>query len=179
MVCPLALGGAIDPSPFVAGDGRAFLLWKNDGNCCRVPTRIWSQPLTDDGLGLAGPPVPLVAADQAWEAGVVEAPAMLEHDGRTYLFYSGNAWDSAAYAIGYALCDGPAGPCRKPADRPWLGSSPEAQGPGSAEFFVNRRGSRRMVFHAWIRGVGYHAGAFRNLFATGVTFRDGVPVTAE
>jgi hypothetical protein len=180
MVCPVPLGGAIDPSPFVADDGTLHLLWKSDGNCCGVVTRIWSQPLTDDGLGIAGPAVGLITADQGWEAGVVEAPAMIQRDGQTYLFYSANAWDSASYAIGYAVCAGPAGPCRKPADQPWLGSGPEAHGPGGAEFFVNRRGSLRLVFHAWIGGrVGYESGGFRNLFATGIDFHEGVPVTEE
>ena len=37
-VCPLAQGGAIDPSVFVAPDGTPWLLWKSDGDCCNMPT---------------------------------------------------------------------------------------------------------------------------------------------
>src|SRR5579871_5227953 len=48
-VCPIAQGGAIDPSIFVQGD-TPYLLWKADGNCCGLPTTIYSQPLTPDGL---------------------------------------------------------------------------------------------------------------------------------
>ena len=40
-VCPLSQGGAIDPSVFVASDGTPWLLWKNDGDCCNMPTTIY------------------------------------------------------------------------------------------------------------------------------------------
>ena len=41
-VCPLSQGGAIDPSVFVASNGP-WLLWKSDGDCCNMPTTIYSQ----------------------------------------------------------------------------------------------------------------------------------------
>jgi beta-xylosidase len=180
LVCPTELGGAIDPSPFVAEDGRAYLLWKSDGNCCGVPTRIFSQPISDDGLQLTEPPREVLTSTLPWEAGVVEAPSMVEHDGVHYLFYSGNAWDTAEYAIGYATCDTPVGPCTKPLDHPWLGSSAAAGGPGGQELFIDPAGDLRMVFHAWLNGVvGYEAGSFRGLHTVGVDFRDGAPVTAQ
>lgn len=179
LICPHDLGGAIDPSPFVAADGRAFLLWKNDGNCCGVPVAIHVQPLADDGLTLAGEPVELIRATQPWEASIVEAPAMVEHKGVHYLFYSANAWNRAAYGIGYATCDTPTGPCRKPLEQAWLGSSDAAAGPGGQEFFVDGDGGLRMAFHAWSAGkVGYQAGGFRSLYTVGVDFVDGAPVTA-
>lgn len=178
LVCPTDLGGAIDPSPFVAEDGTTYLLWKADGNCCGLPTRIYSQPLTEDGLQVAGPAQELLANTQAWEAGVVEAPAMVEHEGQVFLFYSGNSWDSSSYAIGYATCDTPLGPCRKPVDHPWLASGPEAAGPGGQEFFRDG-GELHMIFHAWLHGtVGYGRGSFRSLYTVTVTFRDGAPVVA-
>jgi hypothetical protein len=176
LVCPLDLGGAIDPSPFTAADGTTYLTWKNDGNCCGIPTRIWSQPLADDGRSFVGQPAELLRADQGWEGGIVEAPSMLVADGAYYLFYSANSWSSSAYGIGYATCQGPSGPCTKPLDRPWLGSSSDAAGPGGAEVFSD--GDQvRMVFHAWIDGkVGYEQGGHRSLFTTAITIRDGAPV---
>lgn len=176
LVCPTDLGGAIDPSPFVTEDGTPYLLWKADGNCCGLPTRIYAQALTADGLQVAGPAQELLASTQGWEAGVVEAPAMVEHDGRLFLFYSGNSWDSADYAIGYATCDTPLGPCTKPLDQPWLGSGRERAGPGGQEFFRDG-GDLHMVFHAWLHGtVGYDQGSFRSLHTVPITFRDGAPV---
>ena len=37
-----------------------------------------------------------------WEGGVVEAPFMWKHDGRYYLFYSGNGYGGDKYAVGFA-----------------------------------------------------------------------------
>jgi beta-xylosidase len=170
LVCPPD-GGAIDPSPFVAADGRAYLLWKSDATA-----GIVAQELAPDGLSLVGTQQPIVQADQAWEAGVVEAPSMVAYDGRYYLFYSGNNWSTAGYAIGYAVCESPAGPCTKPADGPWLASTTKAEGPGGADVFVDEHGQLWMELHAWVRGkVGYPQGA-RNLFLVRLTFVDGTPV---
>jgi len=177
LVCPSQLGGAIDPSPFVDPDGHAFLYWKSDGNCCHMPTGIYVQPLADDGQSVTAPPTEMVRADQPWEGGVVEAPSMLHAEDRFVLFYSGNAWSSAAYGIGYAICAGPTGPCTKALDRPWIGSSSSAAGPGGAEVFVDDDGKARLVFHAWIDGkVGYADGGHRGLFTTRLDIEDGQPV---
>lgn len=175
LICPIDLGGAIDPSPFVADDDTVHLLWKNDGNCCGVPSRIWSQPLVDDGTSVAGPAVELIGADQPWEGGVVEAPSMVRDDDVHLLFYSANAWDSADYAIGYARCDGPAGPCTKPDDQPWLSSSEDAAGPGGQELFTGPDGGLQMVFHAWPDEVGYESGGRRSLFTVAVEVHKGQP----
>ena len=171
--CPPG-GGAIDPEPFVASDGRTYLLWKNyDGQ-----TGIVGQELAADGRSLVGPMHLMLTADQPWEAGIVEAPTMVEHDGRYYLFYSGNDWATANYAIGYAVCDSPVGPCTKPSPTPWLGSTPSAQGPGSPDVFADSQGQLWIALHSWVRGkVGYPGGA-RNFFVVRLTFVNGTPVAA-
>ena len=60
-------------------------------------------------MQIAGPLAQLIKNDQAWEGTVVEAPYLWRHDGRYYLFYSGNGFGSAQYAIGYATADRVAG----------------------------------------------------------------------
>jgi len=40
LVCQEALGGSIDPSPFRSADGKLYLYWKNDGNCCGRPVHL-------------------------------------------------------------------------------------------------------------------------------------------
>ncbi|TML90553.1 MAG: glycoside hydrolase [Actinobacteria bacterium] len=170
LVCPK--DGAIDASPFVDADGRAVLIWKH---AAPGMTGIVAQQLTPDGLGLVGPRRLLLRADQPWEGGNVEGPSMVAHAGRYYLFYSGNDFATANYAIGYATCETPFGPCRK-APGPWLGSSADAKGPGGQEVFSDSAGRLWLALHAWIRGhVGYPGGA-RNLFVLPLTFVDGVPV---
>ena len=166
-ICPDS-GGAIDPSPFVAPNGQVFLQWKSHG-------LIVASELTTDGLRIVGSDQPLIGADQPWEAGVVEGPTMVADGGRYYLFYSGNDWRTANYAVGYAVCDAPLGPCRKPARGPWLASSDGAQGPGGPEVFRDSDGLW-MVVHAWVGGhVGYPDGA-RNLFVLRLAFTGGGPV---
>jgi beta-xylosidase len=166
-------GGAIDPSPFVDADGRAYLLWKSDD-----AAGIVAQELAPDGRSVVGESRPLLRPDQSWEAGVVEAPSMVGYEGRYYLFYSANDWSTSNYAVGYAVCDSPVGPCTKPADGPWLGSTDKAEGPGGEDVFVDEQGRLWMALHAWVRGkVGYPGGA-RNLFVVRLTFVNGAPVVA-
>ncbi len=54
LVCQADEGGSIDASPFVDEGGKAYLLWKNDGNCCNLATHLYIQPLAPDGLTLTG-----------------------------------------------------------------------------------------------------------------------------
>ncbi|HSO94903.1 MAG TPA: glycoside hydrolase family 43 protein [Acidimicrobiia bacterium] len=172
IVCPPS--GAIDPSPFVDASGQGYLLFKNDG----AAPRITSQPIDASGLHLVGTPATLLTPDQPWEDHVVEAPSMVRDGNRYYLFYSGGKWNTADYAIGYAVCASPSGPCTKALDHPWLGSNFTAQGPGGQEFFTDPSGQQWMVLHAWVHDkVGYPFGA-RNLFVLRVVFVGGVPEAA-
>ena len=167
-VCPP--GSAIDPSPFADSSGALYLVWKNENV-------IVSQRLGADGRSLVGSPTPLLGADQAWEAGIVEGPAMTQAGGRYYLFYSGNQWQSANYAIGYAVCTSPSGPCVK-APGPWLASGVGVEGPGGPDFFTDPSGQLWMSLHAWAGGqVGYPQGA-RDLFVLKLSFPNGVPVAS-
>ena len=88
LVCQSQEGGTIDASPFRDQDGKLYLYYKNDGNCCSMATYIYVQELAADGLSLVGEPLRLIRNDQLWEGHVIEAPTMFEHDGRYYLFFS-------------------------------------------------------------------------------------------
>jgi Glycosyl hydrolases family 43 len=138
-VCPYGQGGAIDPSVFAAPDGSHWLLWKSDGDCCGLPTSIYSQQLSADGLSVVGPAHLLIGASQQWEGGLVEGPSMLEAGGTFWLFYSANLWGTANYGIGVARCASVIGPCTKPLDHAWLsatsGGGQSDPGPGGEEFF--------------------------------------------
>ncbi|HEC10678.1 MAG TPA: hypothetical protein ENI86_14110, partial [Acidimicrobiales bacterium] len=163
LICPTAEGGAIDASPFVAGN-TLFLLYKADGNCCGLPTTIYTQQLSPDGLATMGDPVALLGADQPWEGNLVEAPSMIRAGGRYHLMFSANDWNSADYAVGHAVCDTPVGPCTVVGDGPVLDTNEQVVGPGGAEFFMV--GPRPwVVYHGWVNGVvGYDNGSYRGLF---------------
>jgi beta-xylosidase len=154
------LGGTIDPHAFRDADGRLYLYYKNDGNHpdFRKPTDIFVQRLTPDGLRLSGEAVPLLRNDKPWEAHVIESPTMAQRDGRYVLFFSANhfGWEEhqaiSPYAMGYAQCAGPMGPCVDAPENPILSSynSPEAgclSGPGHQALFESR-GRQYVVFHA-------------------------------
>jgi hypothetical protein len=161
MVCQADLGGTIDPSVVTDVDGDAWLLFKNDGNCCGQPTSLWSQQLTPDGLGVIGPQHRLLTADQPWEGDLIEAPAMVIDGDDYYLFYSANSWSSTEYAIGYAICTSITGPCTKPYATPWMTSTTFTKGPGGQEFYA-AAGQLFLVYHGWERGeVGYPQGQRR------------------
>lgn len=178
LVCQRELGGTIDPSVVADADGAHWLLFKNDGNCCGEPTSIWVQRLAPDGLTVLGEPTELLRSGPEWEGGLIEGPSMVLADGRAYLFYSGNAWDSDEYAIGYAVCESVTGPCRRPEsvdESPWMSSTTFARGPGGQEFF-EALDAEFMVYHGWERGRAGEPGAQRRLYLDIVELDEGAPV---
>ena len=171
-------GGSIDPSPFVDGDGAAYLLWKSDDNALERPSSLWGQRLTADGLSLTGTPTELLRHDRDWERPLIEAPAMVRSRGLYYLFYSANWWESADYAIGYAVATAAMGRFEKlTTTRPWMTAGGPAAGPGGQELFTDAMGGLRMAHHGWTPGaVGYGAGGARSLRFSHVEFVHRRPV---
>ena len=177
IVCQDQLGGSIDPSPFVDTDGRAYLLWKNDGNCCGLPTRLYLQALSSDGLNLTGQPTVLMQNDQPWEGRVVEAPTLHRQGGVYYLLYSGGAYDSDGYAVGYATSSHLTGPYRKAAG-PLLISRGQVAGPGHQSVFDDASGQTWLVYHAWTAGkIGDQSG-YRSMRLDRVSFAGNTVTTS-
>jgi beta-xylosidase len=180
LVCQLDRGGSIDPNPFVAADGSAWLIWKSEGTTAGEPTRIWSQPLNSDGRALAGQPTELLHTELPWEQPIIEGPAMwLAPDGHLILFYSANRWQTASYAIGWASCTSPAGPCQRGTSQPWLSTAGARAGPGGPSVFSDIAGRTYLAFHAWHAPfVGYPQGA-RRFYIVGLSVVAGAPVIAN
>ncbi len=161
LVCQKGDGGSIDPDPT-----GGYLYWKNDGNSIGGPTHIWAQRLSADGLHLVGRRRSIEQNDQVWEGGVVEAPEMVRHDGRYYLFYSGGNYEDDSYAVGYATCAGPLGPCADAPENPILKTGCRAHGPGHNTF-----AGSWIVYHAW-----NPAHTKRALWISRLDWKDGKPV---
>jgi Glycosyl hydrolases family 43 len=163
LICAHDQGGSIDPSPVKAGR-QLYLLWKSDGNCCGLPTMIYTQRLDPTGLTTSGDPIELIRADQDWEGDIVEAPSMIQHDQTWYLFYSGNDWNSTQYAVGWARCDTPTGPCVKLESQPLIATDSNRAGPGGAQAIGATTTGIGLLFHAWTpNAVGYQQGGQRRL----------------
>lgn len=186
LVCQRALGGTIDASPFVDADGQLYLYYKADANAVGKPTEIFVQRMTPDGTGVTGPVVPLLRNDKRWEAHVIESPTMVRHDGRYVLFFSANhfGWEPhqrlSPYAMGYARCDGPMGPCVDAPENPILHSYNDRRagclsGPGHQAVF-EAQGRQFVVFHAHAaRGGCRNAHKGRYMYIAPLLWRDGVP----
>ncbi len=153
--------GSIDPQPFVDDDGTPWLVWKSEGVPGAQPTRIWAQRLDPSGTAFApgSAPTALAETSAAWERDVIENPALVRWNGRLLLFYSAGNWQSADYAIGYAICASPAGPCTKHTEAgPLLASSGARLGPGGPAPFVDASGRLLLAYHYWLAPhVGYPA----------------------
>ncbi|HZG68010.1 MAG TPA: glycoside hydrolase family 43 protein [Herpetosiphonaceae bacterium] len=177
-VCQAQEGGTIDASPFF-DEGKWYLLFKNDGNCCSIPTHLYIQEMTPDGLGLVGEPTRLVRNDRAWEGRVVEAPTMWKHEGKYYLFFSANDYAGPPYAVGYANCESAVGPCEDAPENPILKSvleKPLVIGPGHQTIIQDDDGETWIVYHAWeVTGSGTR-GSRRFMWIDQLVWEDGKPV---
>jgi arabinan endo-1,5-alpha-L-arabinosidase len=140
-------GGVIDPFVFTEDDGARWLIWKTDGNSRGLPTWIYAQRLSLDGLALLGSPFPLIRNDQGWEGAVVEAPTLWKAGGRYHLLYSANACTDERYGIGHAVAPSLLGPYVK-ATAPLFRSGPERIGPGGQDL-VAVGGRTLMLSHGW------------------------------
>jgi beta-xylosidase len=174
IVCQSDLGGSIDATHFADEDRTQYLIWKNDGNCCGIPTRFYIQELSDDGLELVGEPTDMgVSNDLLWERFVIEAPTLWKHDNTYYLFYSGNDFASADYAVGYATSSEVLGPYVDAEENPILRTLPPAAGPGHQSIVTDDDGDLWMTYHAWDYAfIGYPQGR-RAMWIDELIFEDG------
>lgn len=176
LVCQTRRGGAIDPFLFIAESGARFLIFKTDGNCCGLRTKLWSQRLTGNGLSLAGRASELMSAGAEWEEGVIEGPTMVERSGRFHLFYSGNWWNTHHYAIGHAVCEGVNGRCYRSSPTPFMTNRSDGVGFGGPSVWSSPSGETWMSYHGWFgAGVGYENGGVRAAFAHRLDFPDWSP----
>jgi beta-xylosidase len=179
LVCQSTEGGTIDANPFRDGD-KLYLYFKNDGNCCGKTTYIYGQELSADGLTLVGEPVRLIKNDKGWEGRVVEAPTMWKEADRYYMFYSANNYGDLSYAVGYATCEGPLGPCEDAPENPILKSTfghiPAIIGPGHQTIVVDDDGEQWITYHHWEMLRGGIQGERRFLSIDRLLWEDGKPI---
>ncbi len=181
-------GGSIDPDVFTDDSGNSWLIWKSDGNHIGASTVLWSVPLNDHVAPASKSPVALLDNDpSSWEADVIEGPFMYETQtpngnqppkDNFYLFFSGNDEGTASYAVGWASCAGPTGPCtdQTTATGPILSSAPGMSGPGGPTVFTttatqSQASQTVLAFAAW-KGttVGYFSCGIRPMYESDLTF---------
>ncbi len=161
--------GLIDASEINAANGTSYVLWKEDGNAIGQSTPIHGQSLAADGLSLVGSPSTLITNDQAWEGAVTEGPFMVEHGGSYFLFYSGNSYANASYAVGVASAPSPLGPFMK-AQGPILISGGPWVGTGHCSVVDTPAGDTYVVYHAWSSGCVNGPGCERRLLTDAISW---------
>jgi hypothetical protein len=111
VACPGLGRWAIDPDPIVDG-GQLYLAYRDDAITSGNETGLSIVRMNADGSGnFATRQTLLLSTDVGWDLAaatntyVIENPSLFRSsNGRVYLFFSGNDWDSAQYAIGMADC---------------------------------------------------------------------------
>lgn len=183
LVCVGASAWSLDPSPFRDTNGNLYLVWRQDlnGNSHVASRRL--GPL--GGAFASGTSMTLILdhTPGSWEDSsdpnlghLIENPAMTRAaSGTYYVFYSGNSWQSADYATGYATCTTPTGPCTKKTknapwlskddpNAPWVNAAGKMLGPGGLDFFHGPGTETWVAWHAWVDKVEGQAGAARQMF---------------
>lgn len=151
--------GAIDAS-FIHEEGtkNIYLIYKVDGNAFGRPTPIFIAQLNYDGTRIIGNHIEILTNDQPWEGKLVEGPWIHFHNGYYFLFYSGQGYSSAGYAVGVARSKNITGPYEKAAAPILSQVANKAQGhyftgPGhNSVIHVPESNADVMVYHSWLNG---------------------------
>jgi beta-xylosidase len=155
-------GGSIDPAPYLDAGGHPWLTWKAAGRRSRpgvsgYPSSLKAVRLDATGH-MTGPIYTLLTTNEgSWEGYTIENPSMIYWHGHYYLFYSANSFladraGNSPYATGYAICNGPAGPCHRPSASPLMASTSTESGPGGASAFVDTAGNLRLAYASYWPG---------------------------
>ena len=73
---------------------------------------------------------------------------MVEHGGSFFLFYSGNSYANASYALGVASASSPMGPFTEEG-APIVSTGGSWVGPGHCSVVTTPAGDTYVVYHAW------------------------------
>ncbi len=140
---------SIDSTLFIDDDGTPYLFFVRftNGNV------IWAAQLEDDLTTVReGTLTKCIEASLPWETvqgKVAEGPSVLKKEGKYYLLYSANHYQSQDYGVGYATAPSPLGPWTKSAGNPiFHRPHPALAGTGHGAPFVDADGKLRYVFHA-------------------------------
>lgn len=160
---PLVCSGSnvIDANTFVAANGTRYLLWKDGSHA------LYLQQAVDNGARLIGSRVTLLTSGGT----VIEAPDIVQRDGRFFLFYSVNTFDSCNYHTAYATASSVTGPWQFTGTFMTQGNSGVC-GPVGADVLTaadGLTGGDKMFVHGWLGGV-------RQLFSIDLSWVNGLPV---
>jgi beta-xylosidase len=143
--------GSIDAFATRDENGRRYLVWKEDGNSRKLPTPLWTQPLSEDGTALTGEKQELLRNEAPWEAHLVEGPFILRRGGWFYLFYSADACCGRRcnYKLGVARARKLLGPWERHPGNPILAGNDDWKCPGHGSIVADPAGRTFLLYHAY------------------------------
>lgn len=143
--------GSIDALPVRDGQGRRYLIWKEDGNSRKLPTPLWAQPLSDNGLELTGEKREILRNEAPWEAHLIEGPFIVRRGEWLYLFYSADACcgRQCNYKLGVARSKAVLGPWERHPENPILAGNEEWKCPGHGSIVEGPSGRMFLLYHAY------------------------------
>lgn len=147
----------IDPSPFIDDNGDIYLYVSKDqvSKTSSVFVAKMKNMVEIEYIGENA----LVTPSQSWENSDLsnkwnEAPYVIKNDGKYYLFYSANYYQSSTYAVGVAISDNPMYGFEKIADNPILEAHPDwsfVSGTGHNSIFPSVDGTELFIaYHSHI-----------------------------
>ncbi len=161
-------GFTIDAHPFRdPKDGVRYLFFAKDFFDERVGTALAVVRLGEDMVSVEGPVMPILRPSADWQIfersrinygklwdawHTVEGACVVFHTDRYYLFYSGGAWETPGYGVGYAVADSILGPYQEPEAGPVVlsGIPGKAIGPGHNSVVLGPDDRTEfVVYHAW------------------------------
>lgn len=113
---------AIDPSPFVAPDGTKYLYFARDREGKVQHTWVWVMQMQDWATPAVDENGKVILRQCTSEDNggyeksdnrINEGPQMTLHNGKYYLQFSVNSYETSSYCVGIAVGDSPLGPFRK------------------------------------------------------------------
>ena len=160
---------AIDNSLFIDDDGTPYQFFDrfNDG------LNIWIAELEENLLEIKpGTMHKCIHVSQEWEEvwpRVNEGPFVIKHNGKYFMTYSANSYESPFYGIGFATAYKITGPWKKYENNPIWQKPGNLVGVGHSAFFTDREGNLRIVFHAHNSKENIHP---RNMYISTVIFEE-------
>lgn len=142
----------IDPFIFRDDDGKYYLYHVRFGG----GNYIWGAEFNPEtGKIVDGTLTKCFSNTQQWENTgsypsdpIMEGPTVIKLDGKYYLFYSANHFQSIDYAVGYAVADSPLGPWTKNENNPMISRAIVGEkGSGHGDIFFDRDENMRYVYH--------------------------------
>ena len=143
--------GSIDAAAVTDENGRRYLVWKEDGNSQKRPTPLWAQPLSADGIALAGEKQEIFRNEAPWEAHLVEGPFILRRADYFYMFYSADACCGRRcnYKTGVARARKLLGPWERHERNPILAGNDQWKCPGHGSIVDDPAGRTFFLYHAY------------------------------